>query len=79
MAYVNKSDIYKLFDESNGVIRLHIADVDMLPNADVEEVKKIKIIRDDLKWWLETNNEKGVVHIPKFVVENMIAKMDSQL
>lgn len=39
MAYVNKSDIYKLFDESNGVIRLHIADVDMLPTADVREVK----------------------------------------
>ena len=40
MAYVNKSDIYKLFDESNGVIRLHIADVDMLPTADVKEVKR---------------------------------------
>ena len=39
MAYVNKSDIYKLFDESNGVIRLHIADVDILPTADVVEVK----------------------------------------
>lgn len=42
MAYVNKSDIYKLFDESNGVIRLHIADVDMLPTADVEEVVRCK-------------------------------------
>lgn len=39
MAYVNKSDIYKMFDESNGVIKLHIADVDMLPTADVVEVK----------------------------------------
>lgn len=43
---------------------------------DFVEVKRIKIIRDDLKWWLETNTEKGVVHIPEFVVENMIAKMD---
>ena len=42
MAYVNKSDIYKLFDESNGVIRLHIADVDMLPTADVVEVVRCK-------------------------------------
>ena len=49
------------------------------PTADVVEVKKIKSIRDDLKWWLETNTEKGVVYIPNFVVENMIAKMDSQL
>ena len=46
------------------------------PTADVVEVKQIKIIRDDLKWWLETNTEKGVVHIPKYFVENMIAKMD---
>lgn len=38
MAYVNKSDIYKLFDESAGVIKLHIADVDMIPTADVVEV-----------------------------------------
>lgn len=44
--------------------------------ADYAEAKKIEIIRDDLKWWLETNNEKGVVYIPKFVVEKMIAKMD---
>ena len=49
------------------------------PAADVVEVKQIEIIRDDLKWWLETNSEKGVVYIPKYVVENMIAKMDSQL
>ena len=46
------------------------------PTADVVEMKKIEIIRDDLKWWLETNSEKGVVYIPEFVVENMIAKMD---
>ena len=49
-----------------------------IPTADVEEVKQIEIIRDDLKWWLETNTEKGVVYIPKYVVENMIAKMDGQ-
>ena len=46
------------------------------PTADVVEVKRIEIIRDDLKWWLETNTEKGVVHIPEYVVKNMIAKMD---
>ncbi len=48
------------------------------PTADVAEVKQIEIIRDDLKWWLETNTEKGVVYIPKHVVENMIAKMDGE-
>lgn len=49
-----------------------------IPTADVVEVKQIEIIRDDLKWWLETNTEKGVVFIPEFVVENMIAKMDGK-
>ena len=52
--------------------------LDNAPTADVVEVKQIEIIRDDLKWWLETNNEKGVVHIPKYIVENMIAKMDGE-
>lgn len=46
------------------------------PTAYVVEVKKIEIVRDDLKWWLETNSEKGVVHIPKYIVETMIAKLD---
>lgn len=49
MAYVNKSDIYKLFNESNGVIKLHVADVDVLPTADVVEVKHGK--------WLKNNTE----------------------
>ena len=39
MAYIDKKDLYKLFEESNGIIRLHIADVDILPTADVVEVK----------------------------------------
>ena len=55
-----------------------ISELDNTPTADVVEVKQIEIIRDDLKWWLETNTEKGVVYIPEFVVENMIAKMDGQ-
>ena len=46
--------------------------------ADYVEVKQLEIIRDDLKWWLKTNSEKGVVYIPAFVVENMIAKMDGR-
>lgn len=56
MAYVNKSDIYKLFDESNGVIKLHIADVDMLPTADVEEVKHGE--------WMPVKNENN--HLTAF-------------
>lgn len=55
-----------------------ISCVDAVPIADVVEVKQIEIIRDDLKWWLETNTEKGVVHIPKYIVEYMIAKMEGK-
>ena len=53
MAYVNKSDIYKLFDESNGVIRLHVADVDMLPTAEVAEVKH--------GYWIDKDDKYGRV------------------
>ena len=53
MAYVNKSDIYKLFDESNGVIKFHIADVDMLPTADVVEVVRCK----DCKKFIEYSDD----------------------
>ena len=55
-----------------------VACIEQTPSADAVEVKQIEIIRDDLKWWLETNTEKGVVYIPKYVVENMIAKMDGK-
>ena len=44
--------------------------------VDFVEVKKIEIVRDGLKWWLVTNTEQGVVHIPEFVIKNMIANMD---
>ena len=44
--------------------------------ADFVEVKQIKAVRNDLKWWLETNTEKGVCYIPEHIIEKMIAKMD---
>ena len=31
-----------------------------------EEIKK------DLKWYLDTNEENGVVYIPKFVIEKIV-------
>lgn len=30
----------------------------------------------DLKWWLDTNTEKGVVYIPEFVIENIVKGCD---
>lgn len=46
--YIDESDIYKLFEESNGIIKLHVAQIDELPRADVVEVNHGKwIIRRD--------------------------------
>ena len=35
-------------------------------NGELYEIKK------DLKYYLDTNEEKGVVYIPKFVIEKII-------
>lgn len=37
MAYINTKYIYELFE--NGVAKLHVVDIDVLPRADVEEVQ----------------------------------------
>ena len=37
--YIKESDIYKLFEESRGIIKLHVVQIDELPRADVVEVK----------------------------------------
>ena len=88
--YIKRTDVMKICESysehcfnSNDSAGQDIADrilddVVEIPTADVVEVKQIEIIRDDLKWWLETNSEKGVVFIPEFVVKNMIAKMDGR-
>lgn len=36
------------------------------------EDKKIKKVVEDLKYYLDTNEENGVVYIPKFVVEKIV-------
>ena len=47
MAYVDRSELYKLFDDSDGVVCLHVADIDMLPTAKVTEVKHGEWIVDN--------------------------------
>lgn len=37
MAYLDEKDVYDLFE--NGVVHLHVADIDVLPRADIKEVK----------------------------------------
>lgn len=36
-----------------------------------ETLKELDRIKKNLKYYLDTNEENGVVHIPKFMVENM--------
>ena len=36
-----------------------------------ETLKELDRIKKNLKHYLDTNEENGVVHIPKFIVENM--------
>lgn len=44
----------------------HLADI---PVVDIEKVKK------DLKYYLNTNEENGVVYIPRFVIENIVSNI----
>ena len=37
--YINEKEIYKLFQGTPGIARLHVAQIDELPRADVVEVK----------------------------------------
>ena len=34
------------------------------------------MIKDDLKFYLDTNEEMGVVYIPKFVIEKVLNKFE---
>lgn len=35
---------------------------------------QVKTIKEDMKYYLENNEENGVVFIPKFVVEKIISR-----
>lgn len=43
-----------------------------LINRQKAEIEKIKI---KLKYYLETNEENGVVYIPKFIIDNLVKEM----
>ena len=44
-------------------------------SADSLQKEKIKKWKEDLKYYLDNNEESGVVYIPKFVVEKRIKEM----
>lgn len=43
-----------------------------LINSQKAEIEKIKI---DLKYYLDNNEENGVVYIPKFVIDDLVKEM----
>lgn len=58
-------DVYEIFPIENDVkLESHKIAVSALKVQ--EEIKR------DLKWYLDTNEENGVVYIPKFIIEKII-------
>lgn len=54
-------------------------DTDLTPEEFKESVdfilelnKKVRKVIEDLKYYLDTNEENGVVYIPKFVIEKIV-------
>lgn len=39
----------------------------------IKTIDKYEIIKEDLIYYLNNNEEKGVVHIPRFIIEKMIS------
>ena len=68
MRYIKESDIYKLFEESNGIVKLHVVQIDELPRADVAEVKHGEWINhfDDL-FPEESTQECSICHKEEFI------------
>ena len=46
--------------------------VDSLYKILSEKEKELYEIKKDLKYYLDTNEEKGVIYIPKFVIEKTL-------
>lgn len=36
----------------------------------------VKKIKTDLKYYLDNNEENGVVYIPKFIIDNMLKELE---
>lgn len=41
----------------------------------IDAIQKIEKLRVDLKYYLDTNEENGVVYIPEFVVQKRIKEL----
>ena len=65
-------------DKCGGNAPKIIADlIDSLTAKLVESQRREKAAVEDLKYYLENNEDNGVVYIPKFAVEKIINRSDS--
>lgn len=74
LEYYNYNDFKKVLERL-----ADYEDIDLTPEEFKESVdfvlelnKKTKKVIADLKYYLDTNEEDGVVYIPKFVIEKII-------
>ena len=56
--YIDRSDIYKLFP-NHGIARLHVSDIDQLPNADVVNASDFRSAIDEVLELLNFIHSKG--------------------
>ena len=65
LSYPDFDEIYKRYFEQQEMIDALIAGQETLQKHFADKMV-------NLKWWLDTNEENGVVYIPKFVVEKIV-------
>ena len=63
--YPDFDEIYRRYFEQQEMIDALIAGQETLQKHFADKM-------DNLKWWLDTNEENGVVYIPKFAVEKIV-------
>lgn len=78
--WINKKDYNFLkeraernIDHQHQIITLKNA-VDGASERYMNAVNELYEIKKDLKYYLDTNEENGVVYIPKFIIEKIIYK-----
>ena len=63
-------------DECMGKLMKDALDLINRQKAEIEHFREVtKKIKSDLKYYLDTNEENGVVWIPKFTVDNLVKEL----
>lgn len=64
--------------EKTDLLNAAIAGQETLQKALAERYRREKTEVEDLKYYLQTNEENGVVYVPKFVVERIVNQRGPQ-